>query len=254
MMPPPRSLLITGASSGLGEALARQYAGPGIHLALTGRDEARLAGAAEAARAAGASVLAEPVDVRDETAMEAFIARAEAEAPLDLVIANAGVSRHDSDLARLGQSAREVFAANIDGVCHTLHPAIERMAPRRHGQLAIVSSLASLRGMPGAAAYCASKSAVRAYGEGLRGQLARHGIAVSVICPGFIETRMTAGNRFPMPFLMDADRAARIVAKGLARNRGRIAFPWRLYAATSFFAALPEPMIDAIARRLPDHA
>ena len=253
-MQPPRSILVTGASSGLGEALARRYAAPGIHLALTGRDETRLFSVARDLRAAGAIVLAKGVDVRDGSAMAAFVAEADAAAPLDLVIANAGISRHSADLAALEANAREIFAVNIAGVCHTLHPAIERMAARRSGQLAIVSSLASLRGMPGGAAYCASKAAVRVYGEGLRAQLVRHGIAVSVICPGFVTTRMTAGNRFPMPFLMDSTKAARLIARGLARNRGRIAFPWRLYGATLLLAALPERAIDGIARHLPDEA
>ncbi|HSV29442.1 MAG TPA: SDR family NAD(P)-dependent oxidoreductase, partial [Candidatus Omnitrophota bacterium] len=107
------------------------------------------------------------------------------------------------------------------------------------------------RGMPGAPGYCASKAAVRVWGEGLRGWLAADGIKVSVICPGFVTTRMTAVNDFPMPFLMDAPRAARIMADGLARDKGRIAYPWPMYAMAWLAGALPDTLMDWIARRMP---
>ncbi|MCW5750921.1 MAG: SDR family NAD(P)-dependent oxidoreductase, partial [Alphaproteobacteria bacterium] len=211
----PRSILITGASSGIGEALAMGYAAPARTLALTGRDAGRLAAVADACRARGAAVLAEAVAVEDQTAMAAFLRQAEARAPLDLVIANAGVSRTLKDLGELDALTRETFAVNVTGVFNTLHPAIELMLPRRRGQLAIVSSIAGFRGLPGAIAYSASKTAVRAYGEALRGRLARQGIGVSVICPGYVRSRMTARNRFPMPFIMDAPNAASIIMRGL---------------------------------------
>ena len=247
----PTSILITGASSGIGEALANAYAAPGVHLALTGRDGARLAAVAKACRARGALVLAEPVAVGDAAAMADFIRRAERAAPLELVIANAGTSAGLRHLGGLDAHTREIFATNIDGVLNTLHPAIDLMLPRRRGQLAIVASLAGFRGLAGAAAYAASKAAVKAYGEGLRGRLAREGLQVSVICPGFVRSRMTARNPFPMPFLMDAARAARIIRRGLARDRGRIAFPFPTFAAMWLLAALPDGLVHAITRRLP---
>lgn len=247
----PRSILITGASSGIGEALAELYAGPGVFLALTGRDTARLAAVAERCRAKGAEVLADTVDVADRSAISAFIARTEEAAPLDLVIANAGISAGLKGLDGLDAHVRTIFAVNVDGVLNTVHPAIPRMAARGRGQIAIMSSLAGFRGMPGAAAYSASKAAVRAYGEALRGTLASSGIRVSVICPGFVRSRMTARNRFPMPFLMDADRAARIIRRGLRRNQARIAFPLRLYTLARLFDLLPSVAIDRLTRRLP---
>ena len=100
------------------------------------------------------------------------------------------------------------------------------MATRGRGQLAVVSSLAGFRGLASSPAYSASKAAVRVYGEAMRGFAARYGVEVSVVCPGFVRSRLTATNQFPMPLLMDSDKAARIIAKGLERNRGRIAFPW----------------------------
>ena len=107
-----------------------------------------------------------------------------------------------------------------------------------------MSSLAAFRGFPGAPAYCASKAAVRVWGEALRGEHSRHGIAVSVICPGYVRSRMTEKNRFPMPFLMDAERAALIVKRGLERDRPRIAFPWRMTALVWLLAALPPRATD----------
>ena len=117
-----------------------------------------------------------------------------------------------------------------------------------------MSSLASFRGFPGAPAYCASKAAVRVWGEGLRPALAAEGIDLSVICPGFVTTPMTEGNAFPMPFLMDAERAARIVQSGLAANRARIAFPLPMRLATWLLAALPPGVTDRAMRGLPAKA
>ncbi len=128
------------------------------------------------------------------------------------------------------------------------------MRPRGRGQIAIMSSLAAFRGFPGAPAYCASKAAVRVWGEALRGELHDAGIGVSVICPGYVRSPMTAVNDFPMPLLMDAERAARIIRHGLARNRPRIAFPWRLYTAVWLLSALPPRITDPLLRRLPKKA
>jgi short-subunit dehydrogenase len=114
-----------------------------------------------------------------------------------------------------------------------------------------MSSLASFRGFPGAPTYCASKAAVRVWGEALRGDLSRHGIEVSVICPGFVVSRMTGKNDFPMPLLMSAERAAAIIKRGLARNRGRIAFPFSMYALSWLLGALPPVLTDPLLRRLP---
>jgi short-subunit dehydrogenase len=125
------------------------------------------------------------------------------------------------------------------------------MRPRGRGQIAIMSSMTAFRGLPSAPAYSASKAAAKAWGEALRGRHARDGIEVSVVCPGFVESRMTEGNRFPMPFLMTADRAAAIIQRGLARNRGRIAFPWPTYAVAWLLGALPAAVSDRLTRDLP---
>lgn len=247
----PKSILITGASSGLGAALARGYAAPGVHLTLSGRDTGRLEAVAAACRAAGAEARYQPIDVLDTGALAAWIEDADDRAPLDLVIANAGISAGTGGVQESDAQTRRVMAINVDGVIGTVLPAVARMRPRRRGQVAIMSSLASFRGFPGAPAYSASKAAVRIWGEALRGDLRGSGIAVSVICPGYVETPMTAVNDFPMPFLMSAEKAVRIIRKGLARDRARIAFPWPTYAAVRILAGLPVAITDPLVRRLP---
>ena len=138
-----------------------------------------------------------------------------------------------------------ILDTNIAGVINTVYPSLDRMLARpepgegTRGQIAIMSSIAGFRGMPTAPAYCASKAALRALGEGLRPALARQGIKVSVICPGFVQSPMTDTNDFPMPFLMSGERAARIIRRGLARGQARITFPRRLAAAAWVFATLP---------------
>lgn len=247
----PRSVLITGATGGLGAALARAYAGPGVALALTGRDVTRLNGVADDCRAAGAEVTSDTLDVRDGAALGDWIAAVDDAAPLDLVIANAGISAGTGGGGETDQQARRVFAVNVDGVVNTVLPAAARMRPRGRGQIGIMASLAAFRGFPGAPAYCASKAAVRIWGEALRGELHGDGIGVSVICPGYVRTPMTAVNDFPMPFLMDAERAAAIIRRGLARGKARIAFPWPMYALVRAVAGLPPVITDPLLRRLP---
>ncbi len=251
---PPRSILITGASSGLGAALARHYAAAAAHLVLVGRNRERLASVADDCRRAGGTADARPADVADAGAMAALVAAADAATPLDLVIANAGVSAGTLGGPESSEQVRRLFAINIDGVVNTVQPSIDAMRRRGRGQIALVSSLAAWRGFPGAPVYCASKAAIKTWGEALRGSLHAEGIAVSVICPGYVETAMTEKNDFWMPMMMPAEKAARIIARGLARNRPRIAFPWPLYAAVVLIGLLPPALIDPLMRRLPAKA
>ena len=251
-MKSPRSILITGASSGIGAALARGYAAPGITLSLGGRDAGRLDRVAAACRAAGAAVDGQTLDITDSEAVQGWIERRDADTALDLVIANAGVSGGARDGSESAAQARRIFATNIDGVMNTVLPALAPMRGRGRGQIALMSSLAGFRGFPGAPAYSASKAAVKSWGEGLRGALARDGIEVSVICPGFVESRMTAANAFRMPLLMTADKAAAIIRRGLARNRGRIAFPLPMVFMMWLIGAMPAGLSDRLMRTLPE--
>lgn len=261
---PPRTLLITGASSGIGAALARAYADAGVVLHLGGRDQARLEATAIACRKAGATVVPRRQDVTDAPEMAAWIAEASAQGPPDLVIANAGISGEAQATATGGPSpavhppglSAKILAVNLTGVINTVYPALDSMMghppPAGGGrrQIAIMSSLAGFRGMHTAPAYCASKAALRTLAESLRVVSARHGIGVSVICPGFVESAMTERNPFPMPLLMPADRAARIIKRGLERNRRQILFPFRLATAARVLTALPSGMSDHMFRRI----
>lgn len=251
-MPQPASILITGASSGLGEALALTYAAPGLSLALNGRDDVRLAAVADACRAKGANVQCKVLDITEAAPLAAWIAEVDKLAPLDLVIANAGISAGTGGIGESDEQTRRILRINVDGVANTVLPAVACMRPRRRGQIAIMASLAAFRGFPSAPAYCASKAAVRVWGESLRGYLQPAGIQVSVICPGYVKTRMTAVNDFPMPLLMEAEKAAGIIQRGLAANKARIAFPWRLYALIRLITALPSGLTDPLLRRLPE--
>lgn len=239
-------ILITGASSGIGAALAGHYAGPGVVLALQGRDEARLRAVAEQCMHKGARVITGVIDVTDEAALADWILAVDETHPIDLVIANAGISSGGRGISGSDAEAkmRRVFDVNVNGVLNTLFPVLEAMRNRRHGTIGLMSSLASFRGLPGSPAYSASKAAVRVLGESLQPMLASDNVSVSVICPGFIATPMTDGNRFPMPFLMDVHQAARLIARGLEKKHARIAFPNRLYALALLLTLLPHGLIQ----------
>jgi short-subunit dehydrogenase len=228
IMKSPRSILITGASSGIGEALAREYAHPGIFLALSGRNRERLDAVATYCRDKGVTVSADVIDVTDRAAMAEWIKAADAEHPLDMIIANAGIAG-DSGL-RSGdlneRLTRDIFEVNMIGVLNTVFPVLENMRQRKHGQLALVSSIAGFRGLPSAPAYSASKAMIKTYGEALHGVLAKDQVGVSVICPGFVKSRITDKNTFPMPLIISAPKAALKIRKGLEKNQLLIAFPW----------------------------
>ncbi|WP_430436700.1 SDR family NAD(P)-dependent oxidoreductase [Oceanibaculum nanhaiense] len=247
----PKHILITGASSGLGAELARTYAAPGVTLALTGRDAARLEAVVEQCRASGAAVEAAVLDVTDAAALKDWMLARDDVLPIDLAIANAGISAGTGGDTEPVEQVRRIFAVNVDGVMNTVLPLIPRMQARRRGQIALMASMAGFRGFPGAPAYCGSKAAVKIYGEGLRGMLAGSGVEVSVICPGYVRTPMTDRNGFPMPFLMEAGKAARIIRNGLTRNKARIAFPLPILAAVWLLQALSPGLIDPLMRRLP---
>jgi short-subunit dehydrogenase len=242
MVRKPRHILITGASSGVGAALARLYAPPGSFLALTGRDAARLEAVAADCRALGAEVVTATIDVTDRDRLKSWIERIDDAYPIDLVIANAGTMGPSSDEA----ATKRIFDTNVGGVFNTVMPLLPRFEARRYGQIAIMASLAGFRGMPGAPAYAASKAAVRLWGESLRPQMKPRGIHVSVVSPGFIDSPMTARNTFSMPWLVSAEEAALAIARGLAQDKGRIAFPWQMYALVWTAAALPPKLGDQL--------
>ncbi len=234
------SIVLTGASSGIGEALALDYAGPGVALALTGRDAERLETVAAGCRAKGATVVAETIDVTDRERLLPWLTAFDQAHPVDLVLANAGISI-DKDNSSLDDFSiiRKTLDVNINGVLNTVEPLLGPMIARKRGQIGIVSSLAGFIGLPYSASYNASKAAVRVWGESIRYVLKKDGIGVSVICPGFVVSRITADAPFPMPFMMTASRASSIIRRGLAANKPRIAFPIGTKAGVWLGSILP---------------
>jgi short-subunit dehydrogenase len=246
----PGSILITGASNGIGAALAEAYAAPGKYLALGGRDVARLSAVAERCRRRGATVIETRVDVTDAAAVSAWVEAADRAAPLDLVIANAGIQggpfRAGGGETR--EEAERVMQVNFGGVCNTVYPALAAMRPRGHGQIALIGSLAGLRGLPVSPGYCASKAALKAYGEALRSWLKPEGIAIAVVLPGFVETRMSKAVIAPKPMMLSPERAAQIIQRGLARGRRQVAFPLLPYLGMQLLRALPAALADRLLR------
>lgn len=249
----PKVILITGASSGIGEALALRYAQDGVKLILSGRDAVRLESVASRCREFGADVDAQVINVTNREAMAAWIIAADEAQAIDLVIANAGISAGTGGVlhGEPPEQVRHVFDVNLNGVLNTIEPILPRMMARGFGQVAIMSSLAGFRGFPGAPAYGGSKAAVRVYGEALRGAVRACGVSVNVVCPGFVRSRMTAVNKFPMPFLMDVEKAAKIITKGLARDKSRISFPLPVVFSVWLLALLPDRVSQILLRLTP---
>lgn len=251
------AVLITGASSGIGRAVALACAAPGRVLHLGGRDAARLEEVAAACRARGATAATRIVDVTDGAAMADWI---EGAGRLDLVLASAGVSgglsgTEGGSLAESADQVRRILAINVEGVINTVLPAassMRRQVPDGHGvrgRIAAIASIAGFVSLPATPTYCASKAAVDRWLVGTGGNLREDGILLSSVACGFVRSPMTARNDFPMPGLMEADEAARRILAGLAAGRPRITFPWWLAAATRAVDLLPIPLTRPILMR-----
>ena len=245
-----RSVLITGASSGIGEALAHALAAAGVTLHLSGRDAARLHRVAEACRQRGATVAEQIIDVRDTAAMETWIGGA---GRLDLVVANAGIAAGSgrTDGERLA-STRDILGTNIDGTLNTVLPAMEAMrtqplgADGYRGRIAVIASIAAFVAIPGSPAYCASKAAIDTWTVASARAARTAGIGLTSVCPGYIRTPMTDRNRFPMPGLMEADKAAGIILRGIAAGKIRIAFPWWMAALARIGGLMPPRILGKL--------
>lgn len=228
--PFPRTVVITGASAGLGAALAIKYAAPGRKLILVARDAARLEAVAAAARERKSEVELALADVTDPAAMAALIADCDDKSPIELVIANAGVFTGHGDRRAMETAADIAWMSrvNFEGVVNIVQPALEGMRRRHRGHIAIIGSLAALQPLADAPGYSASKAAAMAYGEALREFLIPDGIVVSLVYPGHIETAQVAGHVGTLPHLVTPDVAAEFIFRKLEAKKTFIAFPWQL--------------------------
>ncbi|MBE6451592.1 MAG: SDR family NAD(P)-dependent oxidoreductase [Alphaproteobacteria bacterium] len=246
-----KNILITGASSGIGEALALYYAKNGAqNLFLCGRNKERLDNTASECEKYGAKVFTSILDVTDKEKVSKWISDCNQKARLHLVFANAGVSTGEET----SENIYNTFNINIFGVLNTITPAInmyQNMDNTEPKIVAITASIAGYHGLAGCPSYSASKACVKAYGEALRLRLAKENIQVNVICPGFVRSRITDKNTCPMPFFMEADNAAEIIAKRIQKNVGLITFPWPMRFAAWFGAMLPNCISNFIYSKIP---
>jgi short-subunit dehydrogenase len=241
-------VVITGASSGLGAALARHYAAAGHAVGLIARRDTELQ---QLARQFPGRCAVQTADVRDSTAMRAAAGTLIAAQGLpDIVIANAGISIGTlTELAEDESAFRDIFDINVIGMVNTFQPYIAAMRERGHGVLVGIASIAGYRGLPGATAYSASKAAAIAYLEGLRVELRNSGITVITICPGYIATAMTAGNPYRMPFIISAESAAEKIAAIIARRKTHAVLPWQMAIVARLMHVLPRWIYDPLAAR-----
>jgi len=247
-----KNILLTGASSGIGEALAVYYASQKEteNLFICGRNEKRLNEVKEKCQKVGHAIIhAKILDVTDRNAVKNWINEAEKTAYLNLVFANAGVATTEET----PDNIYNTFNINIIGVLNTVTPAIEIYKNRQDKDkiIAITSSIAGYHGLPTCPSYSATKACVKAYGEALRIELLPYNIQVNTICPGFVRSRITDKNTCPMPFFMEAKPAAELIARRIKKNIGLIAFPLPMHFASWFISILPNCISDFIYKHLP---
>jgi NAD(P)-dependent dehydrogenase (short-subunit alcohol dehydrogenase family) len=246
MRPADGAAWITGASGGIGRAVALRLAADGWTVHATARRRAELEDLARAAAGPG-RIVPLPADVADPEAMRAAVAKATAAGPLALAILNAGVYTPMRAQNFDAATARKMFDVNLCGVANGLDPVLKHMIARGAGHVAITASVAGFRGLPDSAAYSATKAGLIALAESLAMDLVDLGVRISVINPGFVKTDATAVNAFEMPFLMTPDEAARRIVEGLARPGFEITFPRRFACLLRLVGALPnQPYFGAM--------
>jgi len=248
-----RCVLITGATGAIGGALAREYAEPGTRLILHGRKQEVLDALASQCRERGAEVELESVELTDDTALHAWLDDLARRGLPDIVIANAGrnthVGRKPGELEPWHEVS-DLLAINLRAPMAMANALAPRMAARGSGQLVFISSLAAWHGLPITPSYRASKAGIKAFGEGLRGWLSRHGVGVSVVMPGYVESAMCDGMPGPKPWLWPPERAARVIKAGVAANKARISFPFPLDVGCWWLAVLPAGISQWLLRKL----
>jgi short-subunit dehydrogenase len=232
---------VTGASSGIGRAVAKRLAEQGCRVGLISRKKDKLDAVAKEIKEAGGTAVAAVADVGDRRqAGTAFAAIRDDLGPIDLLVHGAGVGKPTKiDPLNVADTER-MFRVNLLGMVYAIEAVLPDMLRRRSGHLSAISSLSAYKGLPGESGYCASKAAVNVYLEGLRIQLRNRGIRVTSLCPGFVLTPMTEVNKFHMPWLLQADEAARRIVRALERGRKVYNFPWQMSIVMKVAARLPD--------------
>ncbi|HEV3471344.1 MAG TPA: SDR family NAD(P)-dependent oxidoreductase [Pyrinomonadaceae bacterium] len=240
-------VLVTGASSGIGRALAVELGKRGARLGLLARREEELLKTAEAVERAGGRALAVAADVRDADAVRAAAERVRGLwGKVDVLVANAGMATVTGAADLRAREAGDLITVNVIGVVNSVAAVLPEMIERGSGHLVAISSLAAYRGMPKSSAYSASKAAVSTFFESLRVDLRRSGVAVTVIHPGFIRTPLTSGRK-KLPFLLEVDDAACRIIRAVERRARTYAFPWQLAAVVRVIRHLPGRLYDRLA-------
>jgi NADP-dependent 3-hydroxy acid dehydrogenase YdfG len=248
-MPSPRTVFITGASSGIGRALALEYASRGAFVAVAARRKDELDALVHEIESHGGRALAYPVDVIDADAIRDAVRKADADlGSLDMVVANAGIGilGHASRLR--WEDVTRVIDVNLRGSMATLLAAVPIMLAQQRGHLVGVTSLAGRRGLPESGAYGASKAGLSTFLETLRNDLAAAGIRVTDVQPGFVATPITTSIEHPMPFVWQPEKAARVIARRLERAPALLAFPRPMAALTALARIMPAWLFDRLVR------
>ncbi len=246
-----RVAAITGASSGIGAELARQLARLGVRVGLTARRVEDLEALAGSIRSEGGTASVAQADALDPAGTRAALGRIAADlGPIDLLVANAGVGLGTPGAAFSGEVFARMVGVNLLGPAHAIEAVLPSMIERGRGQVVGISSLAGYRGLPGSSGYSATKAGLTALLEGLRPELARLGVAVTVVHPGYVRTPMTAGQANRQPFLMDCEPAVGRIVRGIARKSRRVDFPGPMVGLLRVARALPGWMFDPVAARI----